>query len=121
MADKNPPGVEPTAPFDRDRMASWYAKRHLKIDPDVEAIYYLPNGAPGNEIRLLEVNPHLPTLTGDTLEPIDFGVDVGAAEGHRLLILDVTPSQWRAIQKNNLPLPAGWELDGSKVFKRGTR
>jgi hypothetical protein len=107
---------EKTQPFDRDAMASWYAERHLKTDTGVVQIHYLPTNAPAREIRFLEVNSEI-TETSD-MEPIDFGVDVGGADRHVLLVLDITPPQWEAIQGGKLPLPKGWSLDNRKTFGR---
>ncbi len=102
--------------FDRDALARWYAERHLKTDSGVEEIHYLPKNSAPREIRFLEVNKLIAEST--VLEPIDFGVDRGGAEGHLLFVLDVTPGQWEAIKKRQLALPAGWTLDGSKTFRR---
>jgi hypothetical protein len=102
--------------FDRDALAREYARRHLETDSGVEEIHYLPTDAPPREIRFLEVNR---LISGTTpLEPIDFGVDVGRAEGHTLNVLDVTPAQWDAIQNGQLPLPAGWTLDKAQTLAR---
>lgn len=102
--------------FDRDRLARGYAKRHLDTDNGVQEIHYLPANAPPREIRFVEVNP-LISETAD-LEPIDFGVDIGSAEEHVLLVLDVSPTQWQAIRRHRLALPAGWALDGSIAYRR---
>jgi hypothetical protein len=102
--------------FDRDGQARWYAKRHLETDSGVVEIHYLPTGAPPREIRFLEVNR---LISGTTpLEPIDFGVDIGGAEGHTLNVLDVTPAQWDAVRKGELVLPAGWTLDNAQTLAR---
>ena len=50
------------------------------------------------------------------LEPIDFGVDIGDADGHKLFVLDVTPDQWKAIDKGDLKLPAGWKMDKKMTY-----
>jgi hypothetical protein len=42
--------------FDRNGMARWYARQHLKTDPGIQVVYYLPEDAPEREIRLLEIN-----------------------------------------------------------------
>ena len=98
------------ATFDRDRLARWYAQRHLDTDTGVERIFFLPTNAPPREIRFLEVNRMISEMTPP--EPIDFGVDIGGAEAHTLYVLDVTPSQWDAIQRHEIPLPTGWILEG---------
>jgi hypothetical protein len=97
--------------FDRDAMAKWYAKQHWAADPGLRKIYYLPNNAPPREIRLVEVNALIAAMSNDALEPIDFGVDTGSKDEHKLLVLDVTPSQWELIAKDRLPLPTGWSLE----------
>jgi hypothetical protein len=106
------------AEFNKDAMARSYAGRHLRTDPGIRSIYYLPTGAPEREIRLLEVNSLMAVRENDPIEPIDFGVDVGRVDAHRLMVLDVTPGQWERIRKKELPLPSGWFLDGAIHFSR---
>jgi len=109
-------------PFDKVAMANWYAKQHLQTDPGIRQIYYLPKGASDREIRFVEVNQLLADMNDDALEPIDFGVDTGAESEHKLFVLDVTPSQWDAINRGALALPGGWTLEDAIVFnKKKTR
>ena len=84
----------PQTAFDRDTMAKWYAKEHLKTDPGIRLVGYLPKNAPEREIRFIEVNDLIGELRDDALEPIDFGVDTGMENEHKLFVLDVTPGQW---------------------------
>jgi hypothetical protein len=100
----------PAIPFDRDAMAVWYAKQHRKIDPGIQQIYYLKTGAPPREIRFVEINHLLADMNDDVLEPVDFGVDTGSENEHKLFVLDVTPTQWGEIDQGKLSLPAGWTL-----------
>lgn len=102
--------------FDRDAQARWYAKRHFDIDSGVVQIYYLPTNAPPREIRFLEVNRLIAEMT--ELEPIDFGVNIDGADGHTLIVLDVTPAQWEAIREGRLALPAGWTLERAQELGR---
>jgi hypothetical protein len=102
--------------FDRDELAKWYAKRHMDIDDGVVQILYLPKNAPLREIRFLEVNRMISETTPP--EPIDFGVDIGGADAHTLYVLDVTPSQWEALEKKAMSLPVGWTLDESQELAR---
>lgn len=104
--------------FNRDSMARSYAGRHLKTDPGIKAVYYLPAGAPDREIRLLEVNDLIPEFKDDALQPLDFGVDIGSPDGHTLLVLDVTPAQWERIERQELALPRGWSLDGAAPLSK---
>ncbi len=105
------------AVFDRDTRAAFYAKRHTEVDPGIRAIYYLPVGAPSNEIRLVEVNELIRSIASP--EPIDFGVDAGTANMHKLVVLDVTPVQWEEIQANTRSLPEGWTLEGNHKLSGG--
>jgi hypothetical protein len=106
----------PQTQFDRDSMARWYAQRHLQTDPGVHTVYYLPGNAPENEIRLLEVNTLMAERNYDTLEPFDFGVDVGSEAEHKLWVLDVTPSQLERIRHEPQLLPPGWSLEHATVL-----
>jgi hypothetical protein len=100
----------PATLFDRNAMARWYAEQHIKTDPGIRSVYYLPTSAPEREIRFIEVNELIGDREDDALEPIDFGVDTGTETEHKLLVLDVTPSQWDRIKGALLPLPQGWSL-----------
>lgn len=102
--------------FDRDSMASWYAREHLKTDPGIRSVYYLPANAPDREIRFIEINELLGERTDDSLEPIDFGVDTGSETEHKLFVLDVTPKQWDRIEKKALDLPKGWTLEDAVPY-----
>jgi hypothetical protein len=105
--------------FDRDKLARWYAQRHYKTDQAIQEVVYLPSNAPEREIRLVEVNGSIAERE-ESLEPIDFGVDIGGAEGHTLMVLDITPAQWKKIETNKLALPPGWSLQGSvSIARRG--
>ena len=108
----------PATQFDRDSMARWYATQHLKTDPGIRSVYYLPTNAPEREIRFLEINELVADRNDDTLEPIDFGVDAGMESEHKLFVLDVTTSQWDRIRESSLALPQGWSLEGSVPYSQ---
>jgi len=106
----------PATQFDRNALASWYANEHLKTDPGIVAVYYLPTNANEREIRFVEVNELIGDRKEGALEPIDFGVDTGMDTEHKLFVLDVTPSQWERIESQDLSLPGNWSLDGAVHF-----
>ncbi len=91
-------------------MARWYATEHLRTDPGIVAVYYLPTNAGEREIRLIELNRLIGNRNDDALEPIDFGVDTGMDSAHKLFVLDVTPEQWERIRTEELCLPTNWSL-----------
>lgn len=108
----------PAEVLDTSDLASWYARQHLRTDPGIVAVRYLPANSPEREIRLIEINEMIVERERDPLEPIDFGVDVGEASSHKLMVLDVTPAQWEKIRSAELDLPEGWSLDGAILFHR---
>jgi hypothetical protein len=99
-------------------MARWYANQHLKTDPGIRSVYYLPTDAPDREIRFVEINELVADRNDDALEPIDFGVDTGMDSEHKLFVLDVTPSQWERIGQTTLELPQGWSLENAVPFSQ---
>lgn len=103
--------------FDRDRMARRYVSLNRDLDPGIRKILYLPEGSPDREIRLLVVNELLAEMDGGLLRPVNFGFSVGSDEEHKLLVLDVTPSQWEAVERGELILPEGWSLDHAVDFE----
>ena len=107
----------PAVQFNRNSMAKWYAQQHLKTDPGIVSVHYLPKDASDREIRLIEVNNLIGDRTDGALEPIDFGVDTGTDSAHKLFVLDVTPAQWERIREKTLPLPSGWSLDKAIQYK----
>ncbi len=62
------------------------------------------------------MNELLGDRNDDALEPIDFGVDMGTDNAHKLFVLDVTPEQWERITAGELRLPPGWSLDGARHY-----
>ncbi len=107
----------PATQFNRDSMARWYAKEHLKTDPGIAAVYYLPTNSGDREIRFVEINNLIGDRNDDILEPIDFGIDMGMETEHKLFVLDVTPEQWGRIQSQKLSLPGNWSLKDATQFK----
>lgn len=108
----------PQEQFDREGMVRWYATQHLKTDPGIVEVYDLWRNAPEREIRFIEVNKLMAARDQDPLEPINFGVDLGSDNKHSLFVLDVTPTQWEKITKNEVPLPQGWNLEQANLFSR---
>ena len=99
-------------------MARWYANEHLKTDPGIASIHYLPAKAGEREIRFIEINSLMGERNDEALEPIDFGIDTGTDSAHKLFVLDVTPDQWKRMMAKALPLPKGWSLKGEILYKK---
>lgn len=99
-------------------MAKWYAKQHLKTDPGIDSIYYLPSNSGDREIRLVEINKEIVDRSDESLEPIDFGIDTGTDNAHKLFVLDITPEQWTRIKAGQLGLPSDWSLVRAVPFQQ---
>jgi len=108
----------PVTQFDRDSMARWYAKEHLKTDPGIVAVYYLPTNSADREIRFVEINNLIGDRNDDILEPIDFGIDTGMETEHKLYVLDLIPEQWGRIQTQNSAYPATGPLRTRRTTKK---
>ena len=108
----------PAVAFDRDTLANWHARQHMKTDPGIRAIYYLPDNAAEREIRLVEVNEMIAERTDQALEPFRLGLDRGMETEHTIDVLDVTPAQWDKIKHGSLPLPQGWSLANSRSIEQ---
>ncbi len=114
----DPPRSELPADPTRDQLARWYAVKHLATDPGLREVIYLPEKAPPNEIRLLEVNLLLQLPDTPEIEPIDFGVDRDMPGGHTLYVADITPEQWERVKRKEIRLPDGWDLKGHQIIRR---
>ncbi|WP_459555640.1 hypothetical protein [Lacunimicrobium album] len=99
-------------PYDRDKLADFYAKQHLLADPSISDVFYLPNQSPNRDIRLVEINTWAGDSIHQTLEPVDFAVDFGTELEHTLRVVDVTPAEWQSVLTGELKLPDDWSLDG---------
>ena len=111
--------TQETAKFNRDKLAKWYAQQHLKSDPGIIEVIYLPGHADDREIRFVEINETMiDEHKSHQTVPVDFGVNMGQGNEHRLRVLDLSQKQWDLIQKGKLPLPAEWKLQPQNCFKR---
>jgi hypothetical protein len=115
---RDPEPDEP-ASNDRDSVAGWIARRHLLADRSIQEIWYMGQGAPPDEIRLLEVSDRLssPDARGSAVHPMEFGL--GRTEGpFRLLVADVTSDEVEDIKAGRLALPPGWQPGGVRIGRR---
>jgi len=108
----------PEAPEDasRDSVAQWLAKQHFITDPTIREIWYLPNGAPKDEIRFLEISERV-TGNEEKVEPFDFRVDILGSQ-YRLFIADMGGDQLDIIKHDAAALPPGWTLHGNTIWRR---
>jgi hypothetical protein len=102
----------------REQFAQWLARRHLSSDVGLERVVYLPEGAPDDEIRLLEVNRLLHPPDPNIVEPLDFTPDTEPR--FKVFVADITQDQWERIKLSpETILPAGWKLEENQIITRG--
>jgi hypothetical protein len=97
-----PPSTE------RDPVAHWIALQHLGLSQEITDVYYLPTGAPSDEIRLLEVNKNV-GRPQDEITAVDFGLDIDGLN-YKLIVADLSPAEFARLRSNGLTLPDGWNL-----------
>lgn len=97
--------------------AEWLARQPLRFDARLTEAVYLPAGSAVDEVRLLEVNAGLYPEPGNSITPVETTPALTDLP-FRVLVADVTPEEWRQIQANPALLPAGWSLEGNRVFQR---
>jgi hypothetical protein len=97
----------------KEEFVAWIARQHFAIDKGITRIVYLPTGAPEQEVRLVEVNALANLPENAPVEAVDFMPDIEGIP-YALFVADVTPRQFDAIMSGQLPLPNGWQLDGSQ-------
>ena len=113
-------GVPPARGADRDAWAAWYAGQHLKCDPGLSAVIYLPGGAGEEDLRFVELSELVAGRTDEAARlPVSFGVGRDTGGQHVLSIVDISPEQWDRMRAGTLAPPDGWEIAGGRVFEGG--
>jgi hypothetical protein len=100
----------------RDEVAAWLAKQHFIVDSGIREVWYLPRGAPPDEIRLLELNDRLAGPEGP-VQAIDFGLNIEGVPFH-MLVADVTTEDLDQVKQDPSRLPPGWSLEGNQIWRR---
>ena len=96
----------------KDEEAIELARRHYEIDEGISTIIRI-RGCPETEIRsaepikLLEVNQN--TVPSGVM-PLQFGSDPASGFHFPSIIVEVTPTEYEMIRRNELKLPLGWIL-----------
>ena len=88
--------------------AAALARAHFEIEPGLRAVYRLEGPDPNDlRIKLLEVN-ELTVPTG--IVPVGFPPHPASGLHYPSVVIEVTPQEYEAIQRNQLYLPDGWEV-----------
>jgi hypothetical protein len=107
--EREPEAPEPTGES-RDEVAAWVARTHSIVDSGIREVWYLPAGAPSDEIRLLEVSDRLAGPEGK-VGALNLGLDFQGVP-FSLLVADITSEQLEHLRRDSSLLPEGWSLEG---------
>ncbi|MBM4464160.1 MAG: response regulator [Chloroflexi bacterium] len=89
------------------------AQLHFEADDGIEQIIWVRSGDE-KEIRLIEVNrTALPT---ESIQIFRFAPSEDVP--FPTFIADIRPTEWERIQSGDIPLPEGWSLEETRVFRR---
>lgn len=84
---------------------------HFEVQPEMQAIYWFPDEK-NKEIRLIEVNPN--AIESEKVRV--FALRPAGTIKFPVMIADVSPDEWKAINARKLGLPAGWDLEKAKCY-----
>jgi len=100
----------------REYAAAAIAKAHVEAEPGIKAIYRVESLRHEHDerepIKLLEVNEN---TVERGIEPISFAPQLDGGIPFPLVIIDVTPREFRLLRQRKLSLPRGWRL-GQKIL-----
>ncbi len=88
-------------------------REHFELEEKLQKAVWIKTGITP-AIRLLEVNPDTPA-SGDVLS---FYFPPWEEVPYPLHIAEVTPEEWRQVERGEIPLPEGWTLENCKIFSR---
>lgn len=107
---------DPVRPgMSRDDFARWVARQHHEIDAGVSRILYLPDGAPADEVRLIESNLLTPLPEEAPILAFPFRTDLDEVD-FKVYVADVTESQFQKVLDRRVELPGGWRIDNHQEF-----
>lgn len=86
---------------------------HFEIEEGIDEIVWLKDGV-HQEIRLIEINRS--TLPTKSVEVLYFSPNQDVPFPVR--IADVTPQEWKQVQRGDIPLPPDWSLQQIQIFQR---
>jgi len=106
--------METSQTHNREEFVRQLVRSHFDLEDGIERIVWFQNGNDEPDIRLIEVNRNS-IVTGS------FDAFYFAPSSYFPLpiqIADVTPEEWKRIQRREWVLPSDWALDKIKVFER---
>lgn len=105
------------ATVSNNEYAETLARAHFELEPGITTIAQLVSGSdelPNEPLKMLEVNENTLSLG---VRPISFPARVeGTAWYPPVVIIEVTPDEYKRIEAGSLSLPNGWRV--SRIFNR---
>ncbi len=96
-----------------EKAVKFLVQDNFEAEDGLERIIWLRQGA-GDKIRLIEVNRN--GFPAGRIEAFYFAPSEEVP--FKTYLADVTPEEWQRILSDQIPLPEGWSLEGSREFLR---
>lgn len=94
----------------KDEVIPGLVKWHFQVDPEMVKVYrFLSSNEddPHEPIKFLEVSPDTPA--SGSVMTFTFGGTVDVP--YRTTVATITPDEMEQVQRNEIPLPPGWNWD----------
>lgn len=88
-------------------VAEELAKAHVEDDPETTDVYFVEGV--DHEVRLVEVTGSLGSGRPPEVLPFRFQAQPEAGVPYPSVVVLLSPTDWAAVEKDQVKLPAGWE------------
>jgi hypothetical protein len=88
-------------------VAEELAKAHVEDDPKTTQVYFVEGVK--DEVRLVEVTGSLGNTGPGEVLPVRFNAQPEEGVPYPSVVVLLSPVEWKAVEKDELKLPPGWE------------
>jgi hypothetical protein len=89
-------------------VAQELARAHREDDPGTTDVYLSESP---DEIRLVEISGSLGSASPGRVLPFRFNERPDQGIDYPSVVILLSPQEWEAVQRGELPLPPGWDRD----------
>lgn len=91
------------------QVAAELAQAHVEDDPNTTKVYFVEGVA--DEVRLVEVSGSLGNGGPGEVLPVRFEAQPDEGVPYPSVVVLLSPSEWDAVENDQLKLPPGWEKE----------